>query len=133
MALFESAGPMPDPAEGNDSPVHLRKLVEESGLAQAEVADRIGVDARTFRRYLSGESRVPYPVQFTVQCLIAAVREERAGNNIRTAKSTALLSELAALEEELESLPGASRARQRCDADIAAITRELKRRTRRPH
>ena len=128
MPHLEAAGAMPDAGAANDSPKHFAALVGSSGLAQAEIAERIGVDARTFRRYLSGESRVPYPVLFTVEALVRALRAEKAGRNLKGCKSTDLLGELSALQRELETLPGASRAYQRCAAEIRAITRELKRR-----
>lgn len=128
MAQPEIAGAMPDAARANDSPKHFEALVGSSSLSQAEIAERIGVDARTFRRYLSGESRVPYPVLFTVEALVRAIRAEKASRNRKAAKSTELLGELSDLQRELETLPGASRAYQRCAADIRAITRELKRR-----
>lgn len=75
----------PDASRHNPNPAYLRTLLaaitEPSLLSeskrnrgqadQGKVAVRIGVDARTFKRYLSesNPSQCPYSVQFALECL----------------------------------------------------------------
>ena len=59
----------PDASKAIATGAHLRSLVHATGLSQAKCAERIGVDPRTMRRYLAGDVRIPYAVEFAVECL----------------------------------------------------------------
>jgi len=122
---------IPNPSNHQPSTRYLRELVESVDLAQDEVADGIGVDRRTFRRYLAGDSRVPYPVQFTVECLVANVVEQAREMSARQLASTPR-RELQAVERklarEVEQAPNASRLRQRVKATLAKVQRAAARR-----
>jgi hypothetical protein len=63
----------PNPAKYKGDADYLRGLVARSQLAQVEMAARIGIDPRTFRRYVTGESRFAYPVQFAVESVLAEI------------------------------------------------------------
>ena len=52
---------------------YLAELVASTGLSQKKTSERVlGVDPRTLRRYLSGERRIPYTVQFALECWVLA-------------------------------------------------------------
>lgn len=57
---------------GPAGPEYLRALIGLCHLTQAEAARKIGVDARTMRRYLLGECEVPYLVQYAIEQLAAS-------------------------------------------------------------
>jgi transcriptional regulator with XRE-family HTH domain len=63
----------PDASTYDPRPEYLAELIDSTGLTQAAVAKRIGVDERTIRRWLSGERQFPYTVQFAVECLVLSV------------------------------------------------------------
>jgi transcriptional regulator with XRE-family HTH domain len=121
------APPIPNPELRNDSPSYLRGLIEDAGLAQAEVAQRIGVDARTFRRYLTGESGISYPVQFTVESLVYCIHHEWSTAQLKERSAGQLTYTLRQLRSELADLSVISHAHRRLAARIRAIERELKR------
>lgn len=52
---------------GDAGVAYRRALVARTGLTQAQVAERIGVDARTMRRYLASDA--PYTAQFALEQL----------------------------------------------------------------
>jgi transcriptional regulator with XRE-family HTH domain len=56
---------------------YLRELIKRTGLTQAEVAKRIGVDLRTIQRWVAEPSlptsrKHTYPVQYIIECLADA-------------------------------------------------------------
>lgn len=72
-------------------PEYLLGLLNAAGLSQSEAARRLGISDRTMRRYLalpgrrdaSGNSvservECPYTVQFSLEMLALAAREEAA-------------------------------------------------------
>lgn len=69
----------PDSSRHDPGVEYLRGLIEITGLSQREVAERIGIGFRLLKYYIttpgSGkEHRVaPYPVQFSIERLAAAV------------------------------------------------------------
>ena len=69
-----------NPKKHNPSHDHARKLVEKIGLPQGVIALGIGLDPRTFRRYLQdpdtkGATRMPYAVQVLLELLAAGSAE----------------------------------------------------------
>lgn len=63
---------------GDVGTAHLRALIDSTGLTQAEVAERIGVDARTMRRYLSPKyGGASYPVQFAIERLASDLARKK--------------------------------------------------------
>lgn len=65
---------LPNAENFDPKPRHLRRLVEDTGLSQQECARRLGIDARTMRRYLqepgtSGYRRPPYVLQYALEAL----------------------------------------------------------------
>jgi len=119
--------PIPNPELRNDSPVYLRALIEDAGLSQAEVAKRIGIDERTFRRYLTGESGISYPVQFTVEALVYFIHHEWSQAELKERSASQLHYTLRQLRSELADLSPASHAHTRLETRIRAIEKELKR------
>lgn len=49
----------------------LREIIEHNKLSVAQVAVMIGIPPATLRNYTSGRIRTPYPIQFTVECLLS--------------------------------------------------------------
>lgn len=60
----------PNAAEHNTDPEYCRDLVDSIKMRRLDVARTIGIDKRTLRRYMSGERKMPYPVQFALECLV---------------------------------------------------------------
>jgi transcriptional regulator with XRE-family HTH domain len=60
----------PNAADYDPRPEYFGELVESTGLTQKKIAVILGVDERTVRRWLSGERRFPYSVQFAMECLV---------------------------------------------------------------
>lgn len=50
-------------------PERARELIQGTGLTQSEVGARLGIDARTVRRYANGEAPMPYPIQVALEAL----------------------------------------------------------------
>lgn len=63
----------PDPKTYNPDPSYLNELIESTGMTQPQVADLLNTNERTVRRWQTGESRYPYPVQFALECLVLSV------------------------------------------------------------
>jgi len=64
----------PNALNYNPDPEYLRELIAKTGMTQAEVARRIGIDGRSIRRYLASTAAAtyitaPYTVQFAIECL----------------------------------------------------------------
>jgi len=48
----------------------LKKLIDDSGLSQREVAKMIRIDERTMRRYIAGDLPIPGVVELAVTCVL---------------------------------------------------------------
>jgi len=62
---------LPDAALHRSEPDYLRELLAAAKLSQRSAARVVGVDERTMRYYASGDSPMPYPVQFCLETLAA--------------------------------------------------------------
>ena len=63
---------LPDCKNYNPDPLYLRDLLEQAGLSQRGFAKLIGINERTFRRYLNEKdvnNQCSYPVQFCLETL----------------------------------------------------------------
>jgi transcriptional regulator with XRE-family HTH domain len=47
----------------------LRKLLEAHGMSQRGTAKLLGINERTMRDYVAGETKIPGPVAIAVRCL----------------------------------------------------------------
>jgi transcriptional regulator with XRE-family HTH domain len=120
----------PNPSQFKNDPAYLRALVERAQLAQAEMAERIGVDARTFRRYVTGESGFAYPVQFAVECVTRAIEAETLpANHFRSVPDRALMRILDQTAAEKMKLAPTSAAYRRTLKTLRRVEREVKRRS----
>ncbi len=63
----------PDARRYDPRPEYLAELIGSTGLTQAAVAKKIGVDERTIRRWLSGQRQFPYTVQFALESLVLSI------------------------------------------------------------
>ncbi len=76
MIRGRASGPLADHAMKPDASTHdsskeyCRDLVLSTGLTRVPLCKLIGIDERTLRRYMSGERKVPYPIQFALECLV---------------------------------------------------------------
>ena len=70
----------PDPSLHNPSSEYLRGLIEKTGLSQRKTALAIGISERSIRDYLNPNhpSQAPYPIQFTLECLVIFIEKEEA-------------------------------------------------------
>nr|WP_096373558.1 helix-turn-helix transcriptional regulator [Pseudomonas chlororaphis] len=68
---------IPDAKAHNPEPGYLRALIDQTGLTQEEVAQRIGITGRAMRNYLSTteKRKAPYAVQFALECLANSTRQ----------------------------------------------------------
>lgn len=60
----------PDARLHNQDPEYFAQLVESTGLSITKLATVIGHDERTLRRWMKGERKYPYSVQYTLECLV---------------------------------------------------------------
>ena len=63
----------PNAKEYNPDPAYLAELVKSAGMTRADLAERLGYDERTLRRWLAGERKFPYAVQFALECIVLEV------------------------------------------------------------
>lgn len=80
------------------TPKYLRSLLARAQLTQKVAADYLGVDARTVRNYLSGDTEIPYPSQFLLETLAIANEQEGVSDKLvddLVSEDEALLRELA--------------------------------------
>jgi transcriptional regulator with XRE-family HTH domain len=120
----------PNPAQFKNDPAYLRALVERAQLAQSEMAERIGVDARTFRRYVTGESGFAYPVQFAVECVTRAVEAEAlSANDFRQMSARELTRTVDEAMDKLKRAPATSAAYRRTLKTLQRVEREVRRRS----
>lgn len=52
----------------------LRQKLEREGLSQSEAARLIGIDPRSMRRYLKGDTPIPRVVEYALEYVIARKR-----------------------------------------------------------
>ena len=64
---------IPNAKEYNPSPEYLAELIVSTGLTQPQLAAIIGHDARTIRRWLAGDRKFPYSLQFLLEVLVLEV------------------------------------------------------------
>ena len=60
----------PDARLHNQDPAYFTQLVESTGLSNARLAEVIGHDERTIRRWKNGERKFPYSAQYILECLV---------------------------------------------------------------
>lgn len=121
---------IPTPNKFNPDPSYLRELMHRSQLAQTEMAWRIGIEARTFRRYVTGESRYPYPVQFAVECVVRAIQSETVTPaQFREMTSRELHVMGSDAKFAMQDVAPASAAYQRAADILRRVERETKRRS----
>jgi hypothetical protein len=60
----------PNAENYNPNPEYIRDLVESTGLRLPELGKVIGHDERTIRRWINGERKYPYSLQFALECLV---------------------------------------------------------------
>ena len=53
----------------NMTPKQLDQLLTKNGLSQSEAARQIGVDARTMRRYIAGDTEIPLTVEIALNAI----------------------------------------------------------------
>jgi hypothetical protein len=120
----------PEPRKFNPDPSYLRGLVERSQLAQVEMAARIGIDARTFRRYLTGETGYINPVQLAVECVTRALEAETIpANSLRELPERALKVMASDAAFAMADLAPTSAAYRRAQGTRRRAEREMKRRS----
>jgi hypothetical protein len=54
----------------NPDPEYFSQLVESTGLSQGRLSEVIGSDPRSIRRWMKGERKYPYAVQYTLECVV---------------------------------------------------------------
>lgn len=119
----------PNPSKFNDDPAYLRGLVERSQLAQVEMAARIGIDPRTFRRYVTGETRYAYPVQFVVESVLAEIEAATIpANQFRDMPTRALKVMASDASFAMADLAPTSAAFRRAKKTLQRAEREVHRR-----
>jgi DNA-binding transcriptional regulator LsrR (DeoR family) len=62
---------LPDASKHNTDTVYLRLLVDATGMTQTELADRMGVNERSFRMMLDRNrpQTMPYSIQYCLEQL----------------------------------------------------------------
>ena len=63
----------PNAKDYDPRPEYFRELVESTGLTQKKIAETLGVDERTIRRWLAGDRQFPYTVQLALESLVLEV------------------------------------------------------------
>jgi transcriptional regulator with XRE-family HTH domain len=56
----------------------LRKLLAGHGLTRVALADKLGVDARTVRRWLAGTTPIPRAAEIAILSIIGRPRKGKA-------------------------------------------------------
>ncbi len=64
---------IPDASTYDPRPEYLAELIVSTGKTQPQLAAILGHDERTIRRWLKGERRFPYTLQFALECLVLEV------------------------------------------------------------
>jgi hypothetical protein len=60
----------PDARMHNQDPKYFGQLVESTGLPVVKIAEIVGHDERTIRRWINGERKFPYSAQYIMECLV---------------------------------------------------------------
>ena len=63
----------PAPSTFNKDPAYFQSLLDQTGLSRREVARSMGVSVRAIDYWASGQRKFSYPVQFTLESLVAAM------------------------------------------------------------
>ena len=66
----------PAPSTFNQDPAYFQSLLDQTGLSRQEVARSLGVTTRAIDYWASGQRKFSYPVQFTLEALVAAMTGE---------------------------------------------------------
>jgi transcriptional regulator with XRE-family HTH domain len=107
----------------------LQTLLDDSMLTQAEAADLIGVNHRTMRRYVLGQTAYPYSVWFAMVVLQEQKAAERPSPiTLRMLEREDLDLELDKWRDEQSRCGNASRAYARAAEHVRAILEEVDRR-----
>jgi predicted transcriptional regulator len=118
-------------AEQEEAGAKLQALLDDAMLTQAEAADLIGVDHRTMRRYVLGQTSYPYSVWFAMLVLQQQkVAEKPNPGNLRKMKREELDREFDKWRDEQSRCAGASYAYARAAAHVRAVLDELLERSR---
>lgn len=106
---------------------YLRELLDGANVAQAEVAEALGIDPRTMRRYVAAGA--PYVVQFCIECYCAAVAADApTARSVRDTSQWQLARDRNQLAAQLEQLAPPSIAHARISEALNVIDREMVRR-----
>lgn len=60
---------IPDSRNANVTPEYLTSLVKKTGLTQRQIAALLGQDERSIRRWMRGDRKPPYLVQYALEQL----------------------------------------------------------------
>lgn len=60
----------PDARMHNTDPEYFTALVQSTGMSIVQLAELIGHDERTIRRWMKGERGYPYSAQFIVESVV---------------------------------------------------------------
>jgi plasmid maintenance system antidote protein VapI len=55
--------------------LQLQRLLDSAGLSQRGAAKAIGINERTMRKYVAGESEIPLTVEFALRWVIHKLNE----------------------------------------------------------
>ena len=61
---------IPNAKQYNPDPQYLAELIVSTGKTQEQLGAILGHDQRTIRRWLKGDRRFPYTLQFALECLV---------------------------------------------------------------
>jgi 2-phosphoglycerate kinase len=115
--------------ERQEAGARLQALLDEAMLSQVEAADLIGVDHRTMRRYVCGQTNFPYCVWFVMQVIRDQKRAERPNPGILLKlKREELHHEHDKWRAEQSRMSSASRAYARAAEHLRALHEEFVRR-----
>lgn len=59
----------------------LQKLLDRAGLSQRGAAKAIGINERTMRKYVAGESPIPRTVEYALRWVVRAADQSSGANN----------------------------------------------------
>jgi transcriptional regulator with XRE-family HTH domain len=120
--------------EQKEAGAKLQALLDDAMLTQTEAADLIGVNHRTMRRYVLGQTAYPYSVWFAMVMLQEQKAAERPNPSIlRKLTREELDRELDKWRAEQSRCSNASRAYARAAEHLRAVFDELVRRDDKRH
>jgi hypothetical protein len=115
--------------EQQEAGARLQALLDQAMLSQVEAADLIGVDHRTMRRYVLGQTAYPYCVWYVMQVICHHKSAERPNPSVlRKLKREELHRELERWRDEQSRMSSASRAYARAAEHVRALHDEFVRR-----